>query len=591
MPSAMLNVVLASIAMASMLGTTSARAEPLASRQNAFRIPFRVEPPQTSAQQPVEVQLYVSSDRGATWNLHSRARPDQTHFVFRADRDGEYWFLVRTLDASGRRLPDKAAAPELQVVVDTALPSLELDAVRGPAGEIAVRWRSSDPLLEPHNLRIDYQVAGASEVWQPLAVDPTRTQLASGSCTGEAVLWPRTQGQPLTVRAEICDRAGNRTVAHAQVAAAVAQPSPQEAAVAGSLPNETQQLQTYPATAAAPSPASSVAPSGTPWPVDRQAAAPLSRVAAEPTSVTPFVVQRLPRADAPTATTYPATTSPTTTLATSANPPAPGPWSGAVASDQPIQPPLATVERGEVRPAVPASPASMATVPPTSPPPAAVQPRLVNSRHFQLEYEIGLVGGQGPSKVELWGTRDGGQTWTSYGIDADGVSPASAMVEGEGLYGFRIVVQAAGGRMEYPPRGGDRPELYVAVDCTRPTARITQLQQGVGERSAELLIAWEVQDQALSDRPVGLLYSDRPAGPWTPIATELENTGHYTWRLDGRVPEQVYFRLEARDRAGNLEAVQTTAPTILQRRPPPGRLRDVRPAAETSQAPRTYRFF
>src|SRR5688572_3949195 len=75
--------------------------EPLATRQTAFAIPYRIDAAASAAQRPVEVQLYVSTDRGAAWKLHSKVPPEQGRFTFKAEKDGEYWFLVRTKDSTG----------------------------------------------------------------------------------------------------------------------------------------------------------------------------------------------------------------------------------------------------------------------------------------------------------------------------------------------------------------------------------------------------------------------------------------------------------------------------------------------------------
>ena len=68
----------------------------------------------------------------------------------------------------------------------------------------------------------------------------------------------------------------------------------------------------------------------------------------------------------------------------------------------------------------------------------------------------------------------------------------------------------------------------------------------------------------------------RAAGPWTPIASDLENTGSYNWRLDNRVPAQVFLRLEARDEAGNSGVYVSQQPVSLDRQRPQGRIRGVR---------------
>ncbi len=94
----------------------------------------------------VEVQLHVSENRGAAWHLVAKARPDEGRFSYKAARDGELWFLVRTLNRQGRLLPEKPFAPELRVLVDTDPPLLELLCKRGAAGEIDCSWKTSDPI-------------------------------------------------------------------------------------------------------------------------------------------------------------------------------------------------------------------------------------------------------------------------------------------------------------------------------------------------------------------------------------------------------------------------------------------------------------
>src|SRR5262249_10328814 len=78
-----------------------------ATRQNAFTIPFRIEPAQNPAQEPVEVQLHVSANAGRTWEVAGRVQPARGSFVFRAPYDGEYWFTIRTVDRQGATRPEK----------------------------------------------------------------------------------------------------------------------------------------------------------------------------------------------------------------------------------------------------------------------------------------------------------------------------------------------------------------------------------------------------------------------------------------------------------------------------------------------------
>ena len=77
--------------------------------------------------------------------------------------------------------------------------------------------------------------------------------------------------------------------------------------------------------------------------------------------------------------------------------------------------------------------------------PIGERPRMINERTFELDYEVEAVGSSGVAKVELWGTRDGGRHWSSFGVDTDNRSPAVVTVEGEGVYGFRVVIHSGNG--------------------------------------------------------------------------------------------------------------------------------------------------
>ena len=49
-------------------------------------------------------------------------------------------------------------------------------------------------------------------------------------------------------------------------------------------------------------------------------------------------------------------------------------------------------------------------------------------------------------------------------------------------------------------------------------------------------------------------------GPWTTIASGLENTGVYGWEMPKDLPYQFYVRVEAEDRAGNVGMCCTAEP-------------------------------
>ncbi|MCU0878452.1 MAG: hypothetical protein MUF06_11760 [Pirellulaceae bacterium] len=210
-------------------------------------------------------------------------------------------------------------------------------------------------------------------------------------------------------------------------------------------------------------------------------------------------------------------------------------------------------------------------------PPVGSRPRLTSSRRFSLEYDIESVGPEGVSEVELWGTSDGGRTWIKWGSDPDKQSPFDVEVNGEANYGFRIVIIGRNGLATSAPRAGDAADIWVGIDLTRPKGRLLSAQYGQGPAAGKLDIRWEASDAHLTERPITLSISDRPDGPFTPIAAGLPNSGQYYWEFDPRSPRLIFLRLEIRDEAGNVAIDQLTEPIKVEGLEPRGRIRGFSP--------------
>ncbi len=212
--------------------------------------------------------------------------------------------------------------------------------------------------------------------------------------------------------------------------------------------------------------------------------------------------------------------------------------------------------------------------------PPGERPRMVNSRTFDLEYEVDSVGPSGIGRVELWGSSDAGQTWRRFTTVSDKRNSLRVNVPDEGLYGFRVVVTNGAGFGAKPPVAGDQPDLWIGVDLTKPTARIVSAQQGVESEACQLIISWQADDKLLAARPISLSFSPTRGGPWTPIAAGLENTGRYAWPIDNRTPPTLFLRLEVRDEAGNVAVHETSEPVAIDQSHPKVRIRSVRPVSQ-----------
>jgi hypothetical protein len=419
---------------------------------------------------------------------------------------------------------------------------MSLDARSGDGGQIVARWQITDPHINPETLRIQFR-SGPDQPWQTVAVDRRRTSHSGAVENGEVSWWPQGSFERLEVRGEVADLAGNTAVSHAQV-------------LGGS-----------------------------------------NGASGMPPGTGPELNPPAPRPDHPAGGARPLT-----------------PPQDAAGGQRQIARGESPVPRGEGPVAIQIHPASSSRSTPSGlergslPPgvPAGQRPRMVNSLRLELRYEIEPTGGTGvppvlgahgqdaratptgsgeprqtgsgePRRIaEIWGTRDGGQTWQSLGFDQDRRGSFVVTVPGEGFYGFRLALREKTGSGEPPPSAGAPAEIWVGVDLTKPSARILSVRQLTGQQSGQLDIRWEADDALLAPRPVSLAYGPSRDGPWTTIATGLDNTGRYTWWMDSQVPPRVYLRLEVRDEAGNVGVSVSPEPIAIDPRHSPLRIRDVR---------------
>jgi hypothetical protein len=583
--------------------------EPIYWKQHLFLIPYKWG----SAAEPgaaQSVSLFVSRDRGASWQKISDAKPQVKAFNYRAEGDGEYWFAVRTLDNRGRLWPEGAYQPELRVIVDTTIPRIdELRARPAENSLIEIQCRATDVNLDPTSLKIEAQTVSTGP-WQPVVLQTP----ASGQFGLIQARWQPTPGaRPVSIRATILDRAGNAAVYQTPIdTSAAAGPLLSQPPVSNAVTNPFLATSTTNGGFASSSPCAVSAPASQAWSTPSTAptqslSTPLSQ---------PWVPSAM--ASAPFRLWTSGTTPQDDGLTAYGNPKmmaAPqftmggmqGPAFEAAASDARVPASYAGIVKGAdgfalgapsatqtPPPFAPLEPFRQASIaaptasggpslvpidqlntpfsaplntpsvtPIDMPPPShrpAVQPKLVGSRTFALEYDLEDAGRGGVSRVELWGTRDDGQTWNHYSQDDDNRSPLVVTVDDEGMYGFKILVQAASGTGVGPPRAGDEPELWVSVDLKRPIIELTGVERGDGNLADHLILSWRAQDNNLERRPISLFFSSRPTGPWSAIATSLEDTGEYAWRVERYVPTRIYLRIEARDIAGNLAAFQTREP-------------------------------
>jgi len=116
----------------------------------------------------------------------------------------------------------------------------------------------------------------------------------------------------------------------------------------------------------------------------------------------------------------------------------------------------------------------------------------------------------------------------------------------------------------------------VDVDTEKPDIHLLSTEAGIDENGRTLTIRWSATDRNLVARPVTLFYADNPDGVWMPFAMNLENTGHYVWRMSPGMPSRVLVRISATDRVGNLGQDQSMMAAPIDGSTPTVTIKDIK---------------
>lgn len=603
--------LLAVLAASTEVRAAGTAAEPILSRQKAFRIPFHIDPAERG--RTVDVQLFVSKDRGRTWAKAGSAGPDQAAFAFRVPEDGEYWFAVRTADRRGQTYPPSTEpyVPALKVVVDSHEPRLTLLPLTRLGSEVGVEWEASDATLDLTSLRVEY--AGATgEGWHRVPVAP----LAKGQTR-----WIVGGPAAVSVRARIKDRAGNLATTQVQIDAykapearrAVSKqpptPAPSHRRMMEQITFEASSNEAVSLEEEAP-PEEASAPTHVTL---RQLEPDDAEDTAEDSEETPGAVgSQAPPAEAaveepPSSRKLPPETALERRVLGRRIPTAAAPAASPASSPKPDPEGTPDTKAGRRPVTTPAS-SPAKTVPPVSSPKsdpegapdteaarapltrrapapdlpaweraarAAPTRSVLGTPRFKLSYSVDQVGASGVGSVELWVTEDGGVSWQRYGEDADRRSPFPVDFGREGTFGLTLVVRNGIGVGGEAPKPGSAPLQWIEVDLTPPDAELYTTKIAEVDEACLATILWRAADKNLAPKPVSLYYSDAPDGPWVKIDGPLDNTGRYVWEVPDELALGFHLRIEVRDLAGNVGRVKTDRPVIVDPSPPLGRIRGI----------------
>ncbi|WP_020471271.1 hypothetical protein [Zavarzinella formosa] len=130
-------------------------------------------------------------------------------FVYEAQKDGTYNFIIIAENHRGpsRRIPVKGTLGDIQVVVDTKAPDVEIISTKvSPNGDrgavVDIRWKASDINIAPVPVMLEYRPADKQE-WKGITADWTDN---TGQHTWTA---PTGESHEFHIRVRCRDRAGN----------------------------------------------------------------------------------------------------------------------------------------------------------------------------------------------------------------------------------------------------------------------------------------------------------------------------------------------------------------------------------------------
>jgi hypothetical protein len=518
---------------ATTLGKSARLPELVRTTQRQFAIPFRLPKPATPDAKVQQVEMSVSTDFGLTWTPAGSTSPPHSSIPFEANTDGEYWFRIRAIDQKNRARGGEG--PDARVLVDAAAPRLSGRVWKGADGEIVCRYAAADDSINVDSILFQYRQTSGD--WKSIATEPVLSRSSPAHLIGEEIWWAGQEVDELTVKISVADSAGHRTTKQFSMLSAdpnVSQSDLANEIIAPALPSPLARSNRQTQSVVVKNPISETNTIGVGW---------------QPTPGNPWsdgepvpFSQHSP-AQARTAHDRNEAGGSTAPLLTISSP------TLADAIEEKLRKPSSSQnpETGFV---------------------AEYQGRplhLMRVQSFRWEYSFDVPEDlQGPFRVELWSTRDGGHSWERIAVDEDTVSPIEVEFQGEGLFGCRLEIVRDIPGPPISPRAGESPSTWIGIDTTPPQVTSLDVTTVDGNESDAFDIQYAFEDPLAIPDSVRLSYSPHKTGPWATIATDQATNGTFNWKPHRSLPSRVFVRIEMPDAAGNIGESITLDPITLR---------------------------
>lgn len=197
----------------------------------------------------------------------------------------------------------------------------------------------------------------------------------------------------------------------------------------------------------------------------------------------------------------------------------------------------------------PATDSVAEAAPPMHQPPADIA--CVNRPSVRISYAT-TENSAPASSAEVWYTLDRGGRWLEVTQPVLHDGAITFGVPQDGLYGFFVVLQNAGGASSPPPTPGMKPQQWMKVDQTAPLVQVLQVRPDPQfALNRELTIRWTSDDESLGDRPVSIHYRTPQTKAYRLLAEQLPPNGIQNWVVPDHLSGRLDLKITATDKAGN----------------------------------------
>ena len=500
--------------------------------QRHFAIPFQLPKPATPDAAAQQVEMSVSTDFGLTWTPAGSTSPPNSSVPFEANTDGEYWFRIRAIDQKNRARGSEG--PDARVLVDAAAPRLSGRVWKGSDGEIVCRYAAADDSINMDSILFQYRQTSGD--WKSIATEPVLSRRSPAHLIGEEIWWAGQEIDGLTVKISVADTAGHRTTKQFSMLPTdpnVSQSDLANEIIAPALPSPLAGSNRRTQSVVVKDPLSNAQNMGKDW--QPTPGNPWSD--GEPVAYTQQspVQARTAQGRIEEVSTAPLLTISSPTLAD--------------AIEEKLKKPDSSQNQE----------ASFVAEYQGSP------LHLMRVHSFSWEYSFNVPEDlQGPFRVELWSTRDGGTSWERIAVDEDTASPIDVEFQGEGLFGCRLEIVRDIPGPPISPRAGESPSTWIGIDTTPPQVTSLDVTMVDGNDSDAFEIRYAFEDPLAIPNSVRLSYSPHQTGPWATIATAQAINGTFNWKPHRSLPSRVFVRIEMPDAAGNIGESTTLDPITLR---------------------------